>query len=690
MVKPISFKVSIALGFHAVISLMIGIVIVGFYNFRHIEREASRVETIYLPDALLAEQMALNTLQVQRLLTLASINQNPEDYKDAESAAQDFKIGILKFRERLSKDHLVEETTNANESDNFNQEITLDNVTEYHAKMKELTALEEGFEWYYNVGKQMSVVYQSEGLTAGNLLMEDFNRLAKNLRTQLNRVKNQAVNDAKNNVHTIIDSTQQTPRTMFAISLAGILLGLGIAYFLTRYLSKQLGIDPYLAKAIALGIAEGNLNQDLKVAKNDTGSLLYAMQHMQQQLLARLTANQELLEETARLKLALENISVDGIVNWNPQTDQVVFSSRWYEIIGYPEHESTNTGRAWLENLHPDDKELVLATVRDYFVGDQSMFTVEFRIRTSETPWKWILARGKLVKRDSSGKPLQVIAKLTDISGSKAMQTQLVQAQKLEAIGQLAAGVAHEINTPIQYIGDNLSALNGNFADIIAYQKALVALADQSLMPQVEALADKFDLDFILEDSPKAIKQAQEGVERVAEIVKAMKTFSHVEQSQSKQTVNLHESLNSALTISRNSYKYIAEVETDFSPEVGFIDCYSGELNQVFLNLIINAAHAIEENKAGIGRIKIVTQKLDDSVEILIQDNGAGIPLNIQEKVFNLFFTTKEVGKGTGQGLSLAYSVIVEKHGGKLFFESSPGLGTTFHIQLPLKHEIEA
>ncbi len=279
---------------------------------------------------------------------------------------------------------------------------------------------------------------------------------------------------------------------------------------------------------------------------------------------------------------------------------------------------------------------------------------------------------------------------LDDISATKIMQAQLVQAQKLEAIGQLAAGVAHEINTPIQFIGDNLSALNENFADIIAYQQALLALTDEELKPRLEALADKFDLDFMLEDSPKAIKQAQEGVERVAEIVKAMKSFSHVEQNQSKQSINLHQALNSALTISRTSYKYIAEVETDFSPEVCNIECYAGELNQVFLNLIINAAHAIEENQDGIGRIKIVTQKLDDSIEILIQDNGAGIPLAIQEKVFNLFFTTKEVGKGTGQGLSLAYSVIVDKHGGKLFFESSPGLGTTFHIQLPHRLAVEA
>lgn len=271
---------------------------------------------------------------------------------------------------------------------------------------------------------------------------------------------------------------------------------------------------------------------------------------------------------------------------------------------------------------------------------------------------------------------------IDDISETKALQAQLIQAQKLEAIGQLASGVAHEINTPIQYIGDNLSAIKANIADIIAFHRELHQDADDALKNKLADLGGKYDLDFILEDSPKAIAQAMEGVERVAEIVKAMKTFSHVEASRSKQIIDLHEAIHSALTISRNSYKYIAEVETDFAANVGAIECYANELNQVFLNLIINAAHAIEDKGNGMGLIRIVTRKLGDMIEILIEDNGGGIPADIQDKVFNLFFTTKPIGKGTGQGLSLAHSIVVEKHRGRLFFESSP-TGTTFHVQLP-------
>ena len=272
-----------------------------------------------------------------------------------------------------------------------------------------------------------------------------------------------------------------------------------------------------------------------------------------------------------------------------------------------------------------------------------------------------------------------------DISETKALETQLMQAQKLEAIGQLASGVAHEINTPIQYIGDNLSALQQNMADILAYQQALTDWVTSDMQTEFQTIANRYDIAYILEDSPKAIQQAIEGVKRVAEIVNAMKTFSHIESNANKKTINLHDAIDSVLTISRNSYKYVADVETEYADNLPDIECFAGQLNQVLLNLIINASHAIEEKNAGKGLIKITTRKLDNMVEILIQDNGAGIPKAIQEKVFNMFFTTKSVGKGTGQGLSLAHSVIVEKHQGKLFFESTVGSGTTFHIQLPIQ-----
>ncbi|MGZ5000529.1 MAG: two-component system sensor histidine kinase NtrB, partial [Methylomonas sp.] len=257
---------------------------------------------------------------------------------------------------------------------------------------------------------------------------------------------------------------------------------------------------------------------------------------------------------------------------------------------------------------------------------------------------------------------------IDDITETKTLENQLIQSQKLEAIGQLASGVAHEINTPIQFIGDNLSALGNYFSDLIAYQRSLYDKADDSFKAQLDSLAEQYDIDFIVNDSPKAIQQSLEGVSRVAEIVKAMKSFSHMESGQNKRRIDLREAINNALIISRNSYKYMATVETEFAEDIGEIECYPSELNQVFLNLIVNAAHAIEEKQAGMGLIRIAIRKLSDAVEILIQDNGTGIPVEVQDKVFNLFFTTKPVGKGTGQGLSLAHNIVVEKHQGKLFF----------------------
>jgi NO-binding membrane sensor protein with MHYT domain/signal transduction histidine kinase len=450
----------------------------------------------------------------------------------------------------------------------------------------------------------------------------------------------------------------------------------------------------YTAMSAAYFVRDNSNTIPSSVFNTDTIAILIALATVFLTLsvstLASFSKNREvtkqLRDSEERWKFALEG-SGDSVWDWNPQTDEIVFSKRWEQIVGGSENDIPNTGSDWVGTCHPDDKRLLLTAWENCIVDNQPSFTVEFRMPATDRHWIWILARGKLVSRDGEGKPLRVIGTLTDISNTKTLQAQLSQAQKLEAVGQLASGVAHEINTPIQYIGDNLSALSGDFNDIIGYICASTDAADESFKPFLNKLADQFDLDFILEDSPRAIQQARDGVERVAEIVKAMKTFAHVDSNSNKQHINLHETLNNALIISRNTYKYHAEVETDFASDVGNVPCYPNELNQVFLNLMVNAAHAIEEKKAGMGLIRITTRKLDDNVEILIQDNGAGISIENQEKVFNLFFTTKPVGKGTGQGLSLSHSIIVEKHGGKLFFESTVGAGTTFHIQLPTKFD---
>lgn len=284
-----------------------------------------------------------------------------------------------------------------------------------------------------------------------------------------------------------------------------------------------------------------------------------------------------------------------------------------------------------------------------------------------------------------------------DITERRNLQRQLVQAQKLEGIGQLAAGIAHEINTPTQFIGDNTRFLQDAFGDLCTllqhYHTALQAqpagaAVPESLLHDVKALAAKLDVDYLLTEIPTAIAQSLEGVERVARLVGAMKEFSHPSSGE-KIAVDLNKVIDSTLIVARNEWKYVAELVTDFDPTLPLVPCFPGEFNQVILNIIVNAAHALADvvgkGAQGKGTITIRTRWEQGWTEIRIADTGPGIPEAIQGKIFDPFFTTKGVGKGTGQGLAIAHDVVVKKHGGTLTFETVKGCGTTFIIRLPLQ-----
>lgn len=309
--------------------------------------------------------------------------------------------------------------------------------------------------------------------------------------------------------------------------------------------------------------------------------------------------------------------------------------------------------------------------------------------------------RSAIRVKESHDKILQINEQLQEeIAKRKRKEQELVQAQKLEAIGQLAAGIAHEINTPSQYIGDNIRFLQEAFGDInnvLEVAGQLVEAAKNNELTDVtvarmEEVFREADVDYLVEETPKAIMQSLEGVEKVARIVHAMKEFSHPGGEQ-KQAINLNHAIENTLMVSRNEWKYVADLETDFAPDLPMVFCHPSEFNQVILNLVVNAAQAIGElgnaKSKEKGTITIRTQHDGDWVEIYVQDTGVGIPKEIQSHVFDHFFTTKEVGKGTGQGLTIAHSIIVEKHGGTITFESEVGKGTTFLVRLPLVEDLE-
>lgn len=272
----------------------------------------------------------------------------------------------------------------------------------------------------------------------------------------------------------------------------------------------------------------------------------------------------------------------------------------------------------------------------------------------------------------------------------QALEEDLRVAKKLEAVGQLASGIAHEINTPVQYVGDSMVFLRTAFEDlrsmIASWQTAREELRDipgtAGLVERLIEAEELADLTYLVEQVPPAFERVADGIERVGSIVRAMKEFAHPDQRQMA-PADLNRAIRNTLIVGHSEYKYCARIESDLQ-ELPMVPCHLGELNQVLLNLIVNAAHAIMDARRGDeGRIRIASRVDGEQVVLSVSDNGTGIPFEAQDRIFEPFFTTKAVGRGTGQGLPIALSII-EKHGGTLTFLTDIGTGTTFEVRLPV------
>jgi PAS domain S-box-containing protein len=274
------------------------------------------------------------------------------------------------------------------------------------------------------------------------------------------------------------------------------------------------------------------------------------------------------------------------------------------------------------------------------------------------------------------------------------LEAELLHAQKLESVGQLASGIAHEINTPTQFVGDNIRFMQDAIADLFKLQKeqenllkaARKSNIDPAITARVEQALEEADVDYLCEELPNAIEQSLEGISRVATIVRAMKNFAHPGKTE-KAPADLNDAIRTTTTVAHNKWKYVAELELNLDENLPSVPCLVSEFNQVVLNLIVNASDAIGDRFAGkdqLGKIIISTSYNADHARVEVHDNGGGIPEKIRPRIFDPFFTTKEVGKGSGQGLAIAHSVIVTKHQGKLHVETEEGESTSFVIQLPL------
>ncbi|MCR4438168.1 MAG: response regulator [candidate division KSB1 bacterium] len=293
------------------------------------------------------------------------------------------------------------------------------------------------------------------------------------------------------------------------------------------------------------------------------------------------------------------------------------------------------------------------------------------------------------------GGPAGFLMAAEEVTEYKILQQQFLQAQKLESIGQLAAGIAHEINTPTQFIGDNTRFLRDSFAGLFGlvnkYRELKEAARQDDAWPElvasIDALEQEVDLDYLAGEIPLAIDQTLEGVDRVAHIVQAMRAFSHPG-GQGKTAVDFNKAIETTVTVARNEWKYVADVEMALDNSLPQIQGLPNEINQVILNILLNATHAIKDvvgaRPERKGKITISTHRTDGWVEMRISDTGPGIPAAIRHRIFDPFFTTKPVGTGTGQGLAIAHCVVVEKHKGSITFETAEGKGTTFIVRLPI------
>jgi PAS domain S-box-containing protein len=470
-------------------------------------------------------------------------------------------------------------------------------------------------------------------------------------------------------------------RTIYLIVLSD-LLAFGIAVLVVHKLMAEI----LRRQKTESGILRMNEDLEHKVLQGTA-----AVDQSNRDLMAAIAEHKEADEARSRSDQLFRSIaenSADLIAVVDQSGHRIYNNPTYGRLLGYTAEELKNT--VSFQQIHPDDRPLVTRAAQKAVETGVGQI-VEYRMRRKDGTYVTLESHSSFI-RDSRGEIEALVISARDISDRRmAMHT-----EKLSAIGQLAAGVAHELNTPAQYVSDNLTFLRDTWSELDAAMAFCLAPA-HALIPSDSGSSDGVifagpprDWDWLRKEVPKAISQSLEGIRRMTKILGAMRRFSHTGGGE-REEVDLSEALDATITVAQHQIKEIADVQTDYQPDLPRVECYCDELNQVFLNLIVNATHAIRDaSTQGTrhrGKLTIRTRQIDQDVQIEIQDNGSGIPLDVRDRVFDPFFTTKQVGEGTGQGLTICHEIVVQKHHGTIWFDTEIDKGTTFFVRIPIRFD---
>lgn len=488
-----------------------------------------------------------------------------------------------------------------------------------------------------------------------------------------------------------------------------------IGYWLTRHLT--------LLTEASQQVASGNLSPPpMSEGDDDIGQMGKAFNTMSRVIAERVNelttaklaaeaSEQVRYKSEERLKLALAGADM-GLWDWEIITDRFTYSQEWTGLMGYDSGELDSGINARESLIHPEDLPVVRNTLQQHINGILPIYETEHRCRNRSGEWRWILDRGRVVEWDLDGNPTRLAGTNLDISDRKRAESKLrelnevlekrvqdevrknrekdaymLHQDKMASVGQLAAGVAHEINNPMAFINSNLITMEGYVATIRHqfnhYRTMIRKYCPDEDLQRIEIENTNQDIMFIMEDIGPLISESLEGAERVTRIVMDLKDFARTDDNSAKQT-DLNQCVKSTVNIVQNEIKYVADIDLKLG-NIPMVFCSASQINQVIANLLINAAHSLHSR----GTISVSTRQEGDLVLLKIADTGCGMTVDVLKRIFEPFFTTKEVGKGTGLGLTISYGIIKE-HGGDIKVESKPGNGSIFTVSLPINGSKEA